>query len=200
MAGSRSRASWDDIDAIGIFLQRVEELQRTRFVERAGQVGYTLNFSKMAGISFQSREPDEEDLRSFLLTFRRFVADGDPLNIGHIHNICERRLRSDDLRRHLREARAHWRRDAETGGMSLVFNGRQISPEYVADLFINGHYFHDEPAKRAKLASLREPLEYLVVRHHFLNFVLDGTRQVFYVANVLTVAIREGQLEGWAGS
>ena len=51
--------------------------------------------------------------------------------------------------------------------MSQVFYGRQISPEYVAHLFINGHYFHDEPDKRVKLASLTQPLEYLLVRHHF---------------------------------
>lgn len=187
----------DEMDAIGVFLQKVDELGRTRLIERTTQIGYTLKYDQTAGMSFESREPDEEDLRSFLLTFRRFVAQGDPVNIGRIHNIADRRVTSDDLRRHLREAREHWRRDVQVGGMSLVFNGKQISPEYVADLFINGHYFHDEPDKRAKLVSLTEPLEYLLVRHHFLNFIVDGARQVFYVANVLNIAIRDGVFEGW---
>jgi hypothetical protein len=74
---------------------------------------------------FELRQPDEEELRSFLLTFRKFVSEREDVHLFPIHNMLEPLLTSEELRKYLREARSAWKatlglRSGQPGAGGLV--------------------------------------------------------------------------------
>ena len=71
-----------------LFVARAEELRRTRLVAKGFEPGIRLRWDAFEGLRFQSSQPDEEALRSFLLTFRQFVSrDGES---GTLPNLLRR--------------------------------------------------------------------------------------------------------------
>lgn len=181
----------DPLDQLRLYQARVHELTDTRLVRGGFNPGLTINFDRMNGLQFASREPDSDDLRSFLLTFRMFMSDQEPVFLYRIYNLCHQHLRSEELKGYLVESRKAWTYAQKDGRGSLVFNDRTLTPEYITDLWINGIYFHSHERKRAILLSLM-PHERMLLRHHFLSFLVDGTRQVFYTANIINAAFKEG--------
>ncbi len=178
-------------ERLALFKTRAEELTCTRLITKGFNPGITIKWKRMQGLRFESREPDEEDLRSFLLTFRQFVSDAEPIFLNRVYNVCEQCLTSDELKGYLHESREEWRKAFTGAGIKLVYNEKEVTPEYVMDLWINGHYFHSDPEKASALRRLL-PDEKLLTRHRFLDLLVDATRQVLYVGHVITVALREG--------
>lgn len=178
-------------ETLELFVARAEELQHSRLLANDFSPSFSMNWDRVSGLRFHSNEPDEEDLRSYLITFRKFIAQREPLYLFKIYNICLQYLLSDKMRDNLLEARAAWTKQLRDGGFRLNFNDRNISPEYITDLWINGYYFHDEPEKYRKLKSLL-PHENMLVRHVFLDHLLEATRQIAYLTFVIKVAMRDG--------
>src|ERR1051326_6379380 len=166
-------------ELLELFVARAEELERSRLLVNGFSPSFSMNWDRMSGVRFESSQPDEEDLRSYLVTFRKFISDREPLYLFKIHNICFQHLVSDKLRNNLIEARQAWQKELKQGGIHLNFNERDIRPEYITNLWINGYYFHDEPEKYRKLKSLL-PHENMLVKHIFLDHVIEATRQILY--------------------
>lgn len=180
-------------DRLALYVERAQELEDCRLVRRGFNPGLTIKWDRMSGLRFESREPDEEDLRSFLITFRQFISDDEPVYLNRIYNLCQQFLTGDDLKGYLVQARAAWKETQKRSGLRVVLNGRELTPEFVTDLWINGYYFHNDGEKRAVLKRL-VPHERMLVRYCFLDFLVEATRQVLYVANVVRVALRKGLL------
>lgn len=178
-------------ETLELFVARAEELQHSRLLVNGFSPSLSMNWDRVSGLRFENNDPEEEDLRSYLITFRKFIAPGEPLYLFKIYNICLQYLLGDKLRDNLVEARLAWKKQLRNGGFRLIFNDRDINPEYIANLWINGFYFHDEPEKYRKLKSLL-PHESMLVRHVFLDHVLEATRQIAYLTFVIKVALRDG--------
>lgn len=56
------------------FVKHVEALRRLPLVTKGQGVGWSLNFNQLKGMSVSVNLLDEKDLRSFLVTFRMFIA------------------------------------------------------------------------------------------------------------------------------
>lgn len=160
--------------------------------------GLGSQWSISAGVNqptvFRSVEPDEEDLRSYLLTFRRFISQGEAVYIDSIHNRCETDLTSGILRGYIRDCRRGWKENVLHNGIKLTVNGSEINPAHIADLWINGHYFHDDQEKAAELRRYLPPA-ILFVRHEFLNFVVEATRVIGGTGYTLKMALRDGTIK-----
>ena len=188
----RERA--EDLEAIRMFLERVHRVEATSIVRQ--QVGSELQISWQQGepMRFQSTEPNEESLGALLLVLRPLVVLGESINLRAIFDIGERRLQSDNHRRALREAREAWRTAQRRGIFALRINERDLSPEYVMRLWINGYYFHAEPTLEAELRGLAGPGQVLS-RHVFLDYVYRALDCVIWTASVLEDAINRGVLD-----
>ena len=177
-------------EQLELFNARVEELRNSRLIRKGFNPAITISWDRMQGLRFQSEEPDEEDLRSFLLTFRQFISEGEPVFLNRICNLCLRSLTSDELKGYLVESREAWRQAQRSSGVKLIHNNQELTPEYVTDLWINGYYFHSDGDKLSRLKQLL-PHEGMLVRNQFLSYLVDATRQVIYVGNVVTIALKE---------
>lgn len=179
------------VDQLGLFVCRADELRQTRLVRISGLSGdFSLHFDQK---SFAYKFPlvDENDLRSFLLTFRQFVMHKEPVFIRRVHSIAHQHITSDELRAAIREAVQTWSEVLKSCGFALSIHGRAITPEYVLDLYINGHYFHNDEQKRAELNSYGVP-DILLVRTQFLNFLVDATMAIAHTRHILRAGLHDG--------
>jgi hypothetical protein len=179
------------VEDLHLFLRRVEELGATRLVQGGFGAGLSINFDRVRGLRFTTRYPDEEDLRSYLLTFRRFVLRKERVSYRRIYDFCFEHVTSDDMKQRLVEARQGWVASLRDGGFGLVVDDTSHHPEHVLDLWINGHYFHDDSAKLAALDCLA-PVSVILSKFAFLNAVIEATKQVIYLRNLVGIALKEG--------
>lgn len=141
-------------------------------------------------MKFKLKQPAEDDLKAYLLTFRQFVLNDEPVFLYRIYNLCMRHLTSAKLKNYLKTSRKIWKDIHKKVGIELVFNKKTLTPEFVTDLWINGYYFHNDE-KKAKLLKSLILHERLFVRSKFLDFLIEATNQVVYVNDVITVAFRD---------
>ena len=169
-------------------------MHQTRLV-RSG--GLRANFTRSAAVNqpltLTTHSPDEDDLRSFLVTFRQFILKDEPVEVGRIANILWQRLTGDEPREHLVRARKRYNAELRTGGIGLVLNDQRLPPELILDLWINGRYFHNDERKAAAIDAL-DPMSTVFVRHVFLDVLVEATRYIIFLANVIVIAQRDGLL------
>jgi hypothetical protein len=180
-------------DRLGLFVQRVEELSQRRLVRQGMNSEHTIKWDAISQqLTYQAIEPDEEDLRSFLLIFRQFISDREPVFINEVFNDCIRFLNSSQLQEYLKKARKKWKNSfRHMGAFHIVVNERNLTGEYVLDLWINGYYFHNDIYKAAELRRLLTN-QLPLVRMQFLTILTDLTRIILYVGNVIRYGFREG--------
>lgn len=194
MGRHRSAVRLTPRENLELFVVRVEELFRMRIILNQG-LSSSWSFSIGMGrpAVFSAASPDEEDLRSYLLAFRKFISKDEPLFLGYVHNLCQKSFTSDELKSNIRKCQQDWRVHCVQGGIKLTINGSEIQPEYVADLWINGHYFHDDIDKAAELRNY-VPDHLFLVRQHFLDFVVEATRVIGGTGYAIKMALRDGAL------
>lgn len=172
-----------------LFVRRVEELGRSKMVKEEMGYNFSLNYNQMSSLTVRLDEPDEEALRSFLLTFRQFISPKEPVYINQIYNLCHKHLKANnEIRDHLAESRKVWARALKTGAVELEFNEAKLSPEDVADLWLNGHYFHNDALKYERLENMLAGFGSPLIRAHFHQFLIEGARVIAYVGNVVVYA------------
>lgn len=103
-----------------------------------------MKWDHLAGMSIGCSQPDEDDLRSFLTIFRKFISQESPIYIYKIFNLCQQHIMDDNIKHDLAEARRGWGNQLKYGFMKLTFNGKDLAPEFLNDLWINAVYFHDD--------------------------------------------------------
>ncbi len=138
-----------------------------------------------------ARQPDETELRAFLLTFRQFISKKEPIFIYRIYNLCQKSLVNDKFKEHLIKSRSIWEHAQKSCGINLIFNGQKISPEFAVDLWVNGYYFHSDEKKLKTLRDMLLPGR-MLSRFQFLSFIQDATRQILYLDNIIKISFKEG--------
>ena len=172
------------------YAQRVEELRSRRlFREKAGYK-HSLNWHHVKGMSVRLEMPDEEDLRSYLVTFRQFISPDEPVFFNRMYNIAFQRLKPNtQLKELLIEVRQEWRQVLKHNGIGLRFNEQELSPKVVADLWINGYYFHNDDDKYATLARvLNGGLGF--IQTNFMQFIIQATSLILYLGHVVTHGLK----------
>jgi hypothetical protein len=154
MRGKRS-APLAPRERLSLFRKRASEMEDLRLIRSGMKMQFRLTFdSDSRTLHYEANEPDEEDIRSFLLLFRRFISQSEPIFINRIFDDCLRLLSDDVLKSEVKMARDSWKKRTSSGPVKMLCDGNPISPEYMLDLWINGHYFHDDAKKASELEGL----------------------------------------------
>jgi hypothetical protein len=175
------------IEQLELFLARVDEIRDCQLIKKGFKSSFSFN-SNLETDTFEilSFEPNEDDLRSFLTIYRKFISKGSPIFINIIFNICLQHLNNDQLRNNLVKVRKCWNEAFQKGFISLNLNQKQYSPEEIMNLWINAVYFHDDSDKIKHLESLMsDAIFYTVIRQSFFSILSETTRQILYVGSVI---------------
>lgn len=195
MAGRHAKDSYTPTERFDLYLRRAKQLR----VEPAVQQGHfnislSLNYKAGGPLVTRSTEPDEALFRSFLLTFRMFISNDEPVHVNAVYNTIWTTIRSDKIRTDLREASKKWKESCQLGAIRIVTEEGPQLPSHLMDIWINGWYFHNDRRKEATVARLMaDGIPF--ARHAFLNHVIDATNYVFFLAQVIVEARRGGLLD-----
>jgi hypothetical protein len=178
-------------EQLRLFIVRAEELEKTRLGSGNFHVGVKIEMGVGKPTLVTPNFPPEEDLRSFLLTFRQFVSEREPVFLPRIHNLCHLKIDSDLHRRGAAALRTKLSDALRASEIVLIYNGKELTPEETLDLFIDGWYFHSDPEKRGFLEGLA-PQESTLVKHRFLDLLIPATEVVFHTRDLLVDAFEKG--------
>lgn len=179
-------------EQLELFVYRAEELSESRllrYIDTSLQITFTNQ-----KVEFKSSNPDKVELRSFLMTFRQFISNNEPVHIYRIHNVCIQHFTSDELMKRLVEARENWKRNIMNQGCILNLEGEDYTPEELTDCWINGFYFHND-ADQFNLLRRLVPHARLLAQSFFLNHMMGATALVFFYAGNIKIALREGLIK-----
>lgn len=145
-------------DKFQLYVDRATELTNKRLFRegKLHSITFTVSWEYETGrISFGGTQLDEEDFCSFLLTFRQFIMNDEPINTNHIFNLAIRRTKDELRKQQLTKARETWKETTKRfRGIKLAINGHDFTPREVLDLWINGFYFHTDPQDIEKVKAL----------------------------------------------
>ena len=164
-----------------------DELGRHPLV--AGRVGLKLEVRLDAsGLTSTLREPDPTLLRSLLPTVRKFLLAGDDHQLTGVHNLAIRHIDDPELVHAIESAKYGYRLQRDGLGLQVHIDGSRMTAERAADLWINGVYLHSDADKERELRSLTGIAPNLV-RHAFLDFVFELTKNAIWTGSVLAAAL-----------
>jgi len=189
-------------DALSVLeqLQLFTDRARQLWDSRARREGLKFSFNVKGSaeddlVASGLDEPDVEDFRSYLLTFRQFISESEPLYLGRIYNLCHRYITDETCKEYLAEARTIWRQQSKKSGlgMTLKLNSVTLTPKDIADIWINGHYFHSDPDLVHTIRNL-DPILLSSSRAIFLNYVIETSNTIFHAGKTIHVALKRGWL------
>lgn len=179
---------------LDLFVQRFNELAATRLIRRDDlRATFNLRMAVDTPLAFSAHAPDEDDLRSFLLTLRQFVSDKEPVFVRRIASILWQRCSGDTVRAELQAARSLFDRSMTQGTLQVIWDRARLRPDEVLDMWINGKYFHSDRRKSELLDQL-DPMSTIFVRHVFLEVLVEAAKYIRFLASVIVVGRREGFL------
>ena len=178
-----------DCEKLKLFVDKVSELRNTTLMRTNGlRYHFSMRIECDLPTKLTLEEPDEGDLRDYLITFRRFLSNED-VSLNHILNICQKRLTNVDLKQEIPILRQAWLETKQHSGMKLIMNGQEVLAEEIFDIWLNGRYFHDDLAYGEWLESLSSFL-YKDVRLKFINFIIQASCVIIQMGLLVDAALQ----------
>lgn len=151
-----SENEWDKLD---LFLRRFEQLERTRFYSnpKLKNIQYKIKGEKVdKGFQtrFEIKVPDEETIKSFLLSFRVFYMEGEHTNFYSICNLLYKKILDKKVRNDLVTIRSNYTKALNASFIRINFLGKSYSPKDIVDLWLNAEYFHTDIEKVKELDKI----------------------------------------------
>jgi hypothetical protein len=89
-----------------------------------------------------------------------------------------------------------WKQVMKTDGIQLIYNGKELSPLYVTDMWINDtvHSYIRDPEKEAMLKYMQPP-ERAIMRTKFFGCLHSAAQIIRYFHFVIRKALDEGLLD-----
>jgi hypothetical protein len=151
--------SENEWEKLNLFLRRFEQLERTRFYSnpKLKNIQYKIKGEKVdKGFQtrFEIKVPDEETIKSFLLSFRVFYMEGEHTNFYSIYNLLYKKILDKKVRNDLATIRSNYTKALNTSFTSINFLGKSYLPKDIVDLWFNAEYFHTDIEKVKELDKI----------------------------------------------
>ncbi|HET7076896.1 MAG TPA: hypothetical protein VFM49_05535 [Chloroflexia bacterium] len=179
------------IQQIELFRYRATRLWEQPLVQAEYSPSLKIQSDQTAGFRVLVNEPDETQLKAFLVDFRPFIMEQEPIYLDKIYNLCHQYVTDEHLRAELVEARADWARMQKAAAMRLIWNGVEQVPEALSDRWVQGYYLHNDWETIQRFDAL-PPHERAVLRYHFLQFVFQATHNILWVGSAINYALHAG--------
>lgn len=183
-----------EVEQLELFVLRADELRTSKHL----QSGYApfLMAERVGGERAQTaiEEPDDTKFRAFLTTYRKFISKNELIYLGTACDLCKKRVTDQVGKKKLADAFSVWYDLDKNTTLKLIKKGIPVDASEAQKLWINGHYFHDDPAKIKRIQQLEADFGD-AFRHHFLVHVHETTRLILTIASNISYAFSIGAID-----
>lgn len=172
---SRSPNAGDIDRALELFVQKAEKLRNSGFRARIMQLGGIHGHTKWdvkTGFSESFEGPTEEEIDAFILTFRFFIQDNEPISIKNMDDLLGSLSVDIPAVENFHKSRANLNQalDAPIG---MVIDGEKFTRRNVLWTMIYGDLSHADPAHEERVKGwLSNPLTGMFIRMEFLTALM----------------------------
>lgn len=168
------------------FVATVERCGRTRAVQQGTIASsFTIHSQRDEPVNVHSDLGDEDDVRSLMLEFRKFVSDKDDAHFESICNIVYRSVEDSEVRAWVNTNRATWTQ-VFVGDIEFDLDGVKFRGRSALDVWVNGVLFHNDPVKEAA---------YNKVEPHILRPMFHAEMNRMVIHGLLTVGAMRNVIE-----
>ena len=169
----------DDWKCIELFKKRANELIKTRILSELGSgISANITFKPQQPLIADVKLPHDDDLRAFFSIFRFFLLKEEPCNFFRVMNIIKRRARHDQVNQAMDNIKAQWTGENRRRVMSIKYNDRELTTEFLLKLWFNAHYFHSDENKMEELQQLND-----LISDDFSKYLLSSA--IYDAANAV---------------
>lgn len=141
------------------FKRRASELRSAKMFSTGEVLRASVSVTEADGFKVTvTGLPDEDALRSLLVTFRLFFLNDEPTNFRRVVNILAKHTEHEVLRAYLGHLRERWKGALFRSAMFLHFDEGVVDAERILDVWLNAHYFHGDQEKEQALEALKVSL------------------------------------------
>lgn len=164
-----------------LFDEKAQELFKSNFSQNLAGSGVTIQFNKDKGFAPNLRKgPDYESIKSFVITFRNFILDSDPISIRNIAKIYDALPDGNDFKERFQNTRKKFNEYMDS--LTIIeYNGDKLSNRKLIDTYIYGDVIHlkkhDEFKNWISINPMKDVIYNEIVR------VLGICRKYIYVFN-----------------
>jgi len=163
----------------------------SKFIESGFGPSLSMRFSDK-GLSIQSTEVDEEELKAVLLDFRPLILKEESVYLQTIFNLIETINPRVDILNMEREIRANRKRDLKMGFIQIQHDGQDFTDEKMFNLILNSKYMHLDDDKNVTFEKLDEHGKKLG-RHQFLSYIYVEMLAIQNLLNCVGLLLEEDE-------
>lgn len=146
----------EGIEKLNLFLRRFDQLKRTRFFSdpQLKNIGYQIRGDRADDgfrIGLSIKVPDDDTVKSFLLSFRVFYMKDEPTYFYSVGNLLHKKVSDQTVRGDIAAIRETYSKALNHGAISFTFQDKKYSPQGIIDLWFNAVYFHTDVNKVKEL-------------------------------------------------
>lgn len=136
---------------LDLFHRRIQQLKQNSDFFVSSHVD--IKYDKGKGVHTVFKGPDIKTVKAFLLDFRPFILNDEPVNFDFISNTAYQ-LASDTTKKNITKAKKTWgdllerKRETSVGGLRLQIDGQKLLSQTNLDMWLNAEFFHLDADKR----------------------------------------------------
>lgn len=125
-------------------------------------ISVNLNYQQDEGVKVSLKGPSLQTVKAFLLDFRPFIANDEPVSFNHVCNLVEQEVSDDSIKEEARKHREVWNKLLErkelrpVGGMRLKIDSKELLSEENLKMWLNSDYFHLDEEGRERLQQMQK--------------------------------------------
>ena len=168
-----------DTEKIKKFIQIIERIKNSQFIQQTKTIGFELNFKIGEPLTQKLHGFSEDDFRSMLLDLRKLTLKKDGVRILEICDLILTNTEDSKIKENVSKCKEIYEKMMESPAIKMIINGQDEKTSDLIDKWLYGYYFHEQKGNEDKLRSLGvgQPL-------HRFNFVLAITDLVKLAAVV----------------
>lgn len=178
---------------IELFLERWRDIEQRRVIRESKlkSLNFRVSYTP-AGVSYELPDIDEEDWRSFLMTFRQFVLRDEPVFVNKIFDLCYLAIEEGKQKDFLIAMRKEWKRTMKYGGpTSLIDGSKELSTDDIIRVGLYTGYFHNDKERIQLLKSWGEHAPMILGEFTFI------VQQLTHIIRHLGHFVERGLDEKW---
>lgn len=173
----------DNKKLFDLFDEKAEELFKSNFSQNLSGSGVTIRWDKGKGFTPNLRTgPDYESIKNFVITFRNFILNSDPISIGNIAKVYDLLPNGNDFKDRFQDARKKLNDFLDTKTI-INYNGDLLTNRKLIDTYIYGDVIHLEKHDEFKRWISLGPMKDIIFNE--IVYILGSCGNFIYYFNNL---------------